>query len=357
MNRLKTIMIIAGGSGGHVFPGLSVAHYLMDNGYKVVWLGTEDNIESKLVPKNGISIKFVCIQGFRGKKIYQKLTVLLFFMFFAMYQSLKIIKFWKPDVVLSMGGYVSGPSSLTAWLCGIPVVIHEQNKILGLTNRYLSFVAKKILQGFPGVSSRAITVGNPVRLKILSISDPLERLKNRMGPVRLLVIGGSKGAHIFNKVVPKIAEKLSNRLIIWHQSGEQDLEDVIRAYNKVKENNSYKVVSFIDNMDQAYAWADVVIARAGALTVSEIACVGLAAIFVPFDYHKDRQQYWNAMTLETVGAAKIVDQRQFTIDYISKILKSWNRSILLNMAQKAKIVSNPNSTQLVAQIVIQCLKK
>lgn len=350
----KKIMIIAGGSGGHVFPGLSVAHCLMSHGHKVVWLGTDNNIESKLVPLYGIDIKFITIQGWRGKSIYHKIIVLFFFILLSLYQSLKIIRHWKPDIVLSMGGYVSGPSSLVVWLLRIPLIVHEQNRIVGLTNRYISFFAKKVLQGFPDTISNAVTVGNPIRHSILSVPDPDNRWKNRIGPIRILVVGGSHGADIFNKIIPEIAKKLGNILIIWHQSGEKYFHEVKAAYQKIK-NNSHRCESFIDNIAQAYAWADLIISRSGALTVSEIACVGLSAIFVPFTHHKDFQQYWNAFSMVQIGAAKMIEEKNFTIDYISLILKSLNRQELLCMAKKAKTVATPNATQLVVNAIIQNL--
>lgn len=351
----KKIMIIAGGSGGHVLPGLSVACCLIEHGYSVVWLGTEKNIESKLVPLCGIDIKFICIKGWRGRTVYEKIVVLFFFMILSMYQSLKIIRFWKPDIVLSMGGYISGPSGVMVWLCGIPLIIHEQNKVIGLTNRYLSFFAKKILQGYPNTIPNAITVGNPVRCSILSISNPESRWSNRTGPIRVLVVGGSHGANIFNKIIPEIAKKFGNKLIIWHQSGKKDFHNVKNAYQKIKKKN-YKIESFINNIAQAYSWADLIISRSGALTVSEIACVGLPAIFVPFMYHKDHQQYWNALVMKNIGAAEIIEEKKFTINHVSFILNSLNRQILLDMAKRAKTLGISNATQLVVKEIIQHLK-
>ncbi|ADV33550.1 UDP-N-acetylglucosamine-N-acetylmuramyl-(pentapeptide) pyrophosphoryl-undecaprenol N-acetylglucosamine transferase [Candidatus Blochmanniella vafra str. BVAF] len=355
--KIKTILIIAGGSGGHVFPGLSVARYLMNHGYKVVWLGSKENIESQLVPRHGIDIKFIYMKGWRGKNIYKKLVTLLFLMFLSIYQALKIIKYWKPDIALSMGGYVAGPSSLAVVLCRIPLIIHEQNRVIGLTNRYLSFFAAKIFQGFPDVIANAITLGNPLRHTILSIPKPINRWKYRTGPIRVLVMGGSNGAYIFNKVVPKIFEQLFSKLIIWHQSGEKDFERVLKAYRKTKQKINYKITPFIDDIAQAYSWADVVISRSGALTVSEIIYVGLPAIFVPFPYHKDKQQYWNALPLMKLGSAIIVEQEKFTSDYISRVLESWNRKTLLVMAKRARSLITPNATKLVAQTIIQYLKE
>lgn len=353
MKKIKKVLIISGGSGGHVFPGLAVARYLVNIGYQVVWLGSSNCIEALLVPKHGIDIKFVYVKGWRGKKIYMKLVASLFFLF-AVCQSLKIIKSWKPDIALGMGGYVSGPGGLAAWMRKVPLIIHEQNRQIGLANRFLSILAKKVLQGFPGVYAGAKTVGNPIRHTILSVPPPIKRWKERIGPIRILVIGGSKGASIFNEIVPNIAEKLSHKVIIWHQVGEQNLQSVLLNYYKFKKHN-YRITPFIHDMAHAYAWADVLIARAGALTVSEIAIVGLPAIFVPFKYHKDHQQYWNAMPLLQIGAAKIVEQKEFTSENISVILESWDRITLLNMAQRAKSLAITNAVQLTAQVIIKYL--
>ncbi|WP_159714730.1 undecaprenyldiphospho-muramoylpentapeptide beta-N-acetylglucosaminyltransferase [Blochmannia endosymbiont of Camponotus nipponensis] len=355
MNKKKRIMIVAGGSGGHVFPGLSVAHYLISNGYQVIWLGTSDRIEAKLVPKYGIDIDFIRVKRWYGEKLYIK-CIMPLFTFLAVCQARKIIKYWKPDIVLGMGGYVSGPSGLAAWTCGIPLIIHEQNRIIGLTNRYLSIFAVKVLQGFPSTFPNAKMVGNPIRRTILAVPSPFKRWQGRVGPIRVLVIGGSQGAHILNKIIPNMAEKLSNRLIIWHQVGEQDFKKVIWAYQKIKQND-HRIVKFIDDIAQAYAWADVLISRAGALTVSEVSIVGLPAIFVPFIHHRDRQQYWNAVPLVQVGAAKIIEQQNFTSDSVSTVLESWDRKTLCNMAQRARSIAIPNATQQVSQTIIEYLNK
>lgn len=344
---------MAGGSGGHVFPGLAVAHYLIDRGYQVMWLGTSDCIEALLVPQHGIDIKFIRIVGWRGKKIYMKLVMPLFFIY-AVFQSLKIIKYWKPDIVVGMGGYVSSPGGVAAWVLKIPLIIHEQNRVIGLANRFLSIFAKQVLQGFPGVCEKAKTVGNPICQEVLSISEPIKRWEKRTGPIRVLVIGGSQGSSIFNSIIPDIAEKLFCKVIIWHQVGARDLREVLLNYYKFKKNN-YRITPFIHNIAQAYVWADVLIARSGALTVSEIATVGLPAIFVPFIYHQDCQQYWNAIPFVCAGSAKIVEQQKFTSSNIIKILESWDRAMLLDMAQRARALAVPNSVQLVSQVIIEHL--
>ncbi|URJ25408.1 undecaprenyldiphospho-muramoylpentapeptide beta-N-acetylglucosaminyltransferase [Candidatus Blochmannia ocreatus (nom. nud.)] len=356
MSQRKTIMIAAGGSGGHIYPGLSVAHYLISCGYKIIWVGSPNRIESTLVPKNKINIKFIRVKPWYGEKIYVK-CVMPIFILSGIYQAQKVIKNCKPDIVLGMGGYVSGPVGLAAWMSGIPLIIHEQNKIIGLTNKYLSVFAKQVLCGFPNTFAKAKFVGNPIRNTILCVSHPSIRWKNRTGPIRVLVIGGSQGSHILNKILPNIAAQLTNKLIVWHQAGEKELKQVINAYKAICYNSCsrHKIVKFIDNIAQAYSWADILISRSGALTVSEVSVVGLPAIFVPFASHKDYQQYWNAVPLVQIGAAKIIEEKYFTSDYVSAVLISWNRKILYNMAKRARSIAIPNATKRVSQIIIKYL--
>jgi len=324
----KRLMVMAGGTGGHVFPGLAVAHHLMDQGWQVRWLGTADRMEADLVPKHGIEIDFIRISGLRGKGIKAQ---------------------FKPDVVLGMGGYVSGPGGLAAWSLGIPVVLHEQNGIAGLTNKWLAKIATKVMQAFPGAFPKAEVVGNPVRVDVLELPLPQERLPGREGPVRVLVVGGSQGARVLNQTMPQVAAKLGNAVTIWHQSGKGAQQDVEQAYAAAGEPQ-HKVTEFIDDMAKAYAWADVVVCRSGALTVSEIAAAGLPALFVPFQ-HKDRQQYWNALPLEKAGAAKILEQSQFTADAVAATLAGWDREALLEMAERARAAAIPDATERVANEV------
>ncbi|MGQ7744283.1 undecaprenyldiphospho-muramoylpentapeptide beta-N-acetylglucosaminyltransferase [Pectobacterium brasiliense] len=341
----KRLMVMAGGTGGHVFPGLAVAHHLMAQGWQVRWLGTADRMEADLVPKHGIEIDFIRISGLRGKGIRAQLSAPIR-IFQAVRQARAIMRRYQPDVVLGMGGYVSGPGGLAAWLCGIPVVLHEQNGIAGLTNRWLSHIAKKVLQAFPGAFPKADVVGNPVRTDVLALPTPETRLADRSGPVRVLVVGGSQGARVLNQTLPGVAAQLGERVTIWHQVGKGALSTVQQAYQDVGQTQ-HKITEFIDDMAAAYAWADVVVCRSGALTVSEIAAAGLPALFVPFQ-HKDRQQYWNALPLEKAGAAKIIEQPQFNVAAVSEVLSSWDRATLLTMAQKARAVAIPDATDRVA---------
>ncbi|WP_440862677.1 undecaprenyldiphospho-muramoylpentapeptide beta-N-acetylglucosaminyltransferase [Symbiopectobacterium purcellii] len=341
----KRLMVMAGGTGGHVLPGLAVAHHLMAQGWQVRWLGTADRMEADLVPKNGIEIDFIRISGLRGKGIAAQLCAPLR-IYRAVRQAQAIMKRYQPDVVLGMGGYVSGPGGLAAWLCGIPVVLHEQNGIAGLTNRWLSRIARKVLQAFPGAFPNADVVGNPVRTDVLALPTPDERLAGREGPIRVLVVGGSQGARVLNRTLPDVAARLGGNVTIWHQTGKGALAEVQQAYAAagVPQHN---VTEFIDDMAQAYSWADVVVCRSGALTVSEIAAAGLPALFVPFQ-HKDRQQYWNALPLEQAGAAKIIEQSALSVDAVSDVLSGWDRATLRDMAQSARSVAMPDATERVA---------
>ncbi|TPG62091.1 undecaprenyldiphospho-muramoylpentapeptide beta-N-acetylglucosaminyltransferase [Ewingella americana] len=350
----KRLMVMAGGTGGHVFPGLAVAHHLMAQGWEVRWLGTADRMEADLVPKNGIEIDFIQISGLRGKGLKAQLTAPLR-IYHAWRQAKTIMRRFQPDVVLGMGGYVSGPGGLAAWSCGIPVVLHEQNGIAGLTNRWLSRIAKTVLQAFPGAFPNAQVVGNPVRTDVLALPLPEVRFAGRQGPIRVLVIGGSQGARVLNQSMPELAALMGDKITLWHQVGKGALESVNQAYAK-GDQTQHRVTEFIDDMAEAYAWADVVVCRSGALTVSEIAAAGLPAIFVPFQ-HKDRQQYWNALPLEKAGAAKIIEQVNFSAAAVADAMAGWDRTHLLEMAHAARAVAIPDATERVAAEVVAASKK
>ncbi|SFN17741.1 UDP-N-acetylglucosamine-N-acetylmuramylpentapeptide N-acetylglucosamine transferase [Izhakiella capsodis] len=349
----KRLMVMAGGTGGHVFPGLAVAHHLMEQGWQVRWLGTADRMEADLVPKNGIEIDFIRISGLRGKGLKAQLLAPVRIIK-ATCQARAIMKRWQPDVVLGMGGYVSGPGGVAAWSCGIPLVLHEQNGIAGMTNKWLSHIAKKVMQAFPGAFAHADVVGNPVRNDVLALPLPEVRFAGREGPIRVLVVGGSQGARVLNQVMPKVAALLAGKITLWHQVGKGALEEVNQAYLRANQTQ-HRVDAFIDDMAAAYAWADVVVCRSGALTVSEVAAAGLPAIFVPFQ-HKDRQQYWNALPLEKAGAAKIFEQPQCTAEAIASTLAAWDRNTLMGMANKARGVAIPDATARVADEVMRAVK-
>ena len=350
---MKKLLVMAGGTGGHVFPGIAVAHHLMKQGWQVRWLGTADRMEAHLVPENGIEIDFIQISGLRGKG---KMALLKapYKILKAVLQARKILKAYRPDVVLGMGGYVSGPGGIAAKSLGIPVVLHEQNGIAGLTNKYLAKIATKVLQAFPTAFPNAEVVGNPVRSDLLTIEEPSKRFKNRQGPIRILVMGGSQGAKVINTIVPQVISKLSNNFVVWHQTGKGMLDDVIKSYQNCDMTNN-QVTEFITDVKDAYSWADIVICRSGALTVSEIEVVGIGAIFVPF-MHKDRQQFWNAKSLADIDAAKIIEQQDFNVNSLYQSLSNLSREDLVEMAVKAKSLSIINSTERVAETLISVVK-
>lgn len=350
----KKILIMAGGTGGHVFPGLAVAQQLIKEGWQVEWLGTADRMEAQLVPQYGININFIKISGIRGKGILTKL-IAPWQIVKAVMQARRIIKNYQPDVVLGMGGYVSGPGGLAAKLAGIPIVLHEQNGVAGLTNQWLAKIATTVLQAFPSAFKHAKVVGNPVREDVLALPDPSIRLTHRTGPIKILVMGGSQGAKILNDIVPIAFKQLTKNYVICHQTGKGAKEAVLSAYSDADLAESH-VVEFIDDVAAAYDWADLVICRSGALTVSEIAAVGLGAIFIPF-MHKDRQQYWNAKPLQDNGAAIIIEQMDFSVEKLLDVLKSLDREKLLDMAIKAKSSAIIDSSKQVAQAIKNCVAK
>ena len=324
---------MAGGTGGHVFPGLAVAKQLQSEGWEIRWLGTEDRMEADLVPKHGIEIDFIKVKGLRGQG-FKKLLAAPFQILGAISQAKKHIKAWQPDVVLGMGGYVSGPGGIAAWLSGIPVVLHEQNAVAGLTNQWLSKIAKRVFQAFPGAFPNADVVGNPVREDVCQLPHPSERFAERSGPIRVLIMGGSQGARILNTTLPEALPKLSHAVEIWHQAGKGNQETVNAAY---QENGiaDAKVTEFIDDVAAAYAWADVLVCRSGALTVSEVSAAGVGSVFIPF-MHKDRQQALNADHLVQCGAAQMIEQQDLTVQRLVATLNGLERKELLEMASNAR---------------------
>lgn len=350
----KKIIIMAGGSGGHVFPGLTIARYLIKKGWHVNWIGTKNSIESEIIPKYGIKIHFIKIKGLRNANlknlIYSPIYILR-----AYYCVKKIIKNWSPNIILGMGGYVSGPGGIAAWKSNIPLIIHEQNKITGITNYWLSKVSTQNIQAHPGTLKNAIVVGNPVCESIIKVPTPIKRFKNREGLLRILVIGGSKGSSILNHILPEVFFLLKEKIIIWHQTGNHELEQTKKKYKKFG-LNQYFITCFIKNIASAYEWADIIICRAGALTVSEISIVGLAAIFIPYP-HKDKQQHRNAEDLAAIGAAQIIDQSNFNTVSIFNILNSLNRNKLLIMAEKALSLGVRNTTKNIFNIINNIYKK
>ncbi|MFZ7200191.1 undecaprenyldiphospho-muramoylpentapeptide beta-N-acetylglucosaminyltransferase [Avibacterium avium] len=347
----KRLLVMAGGTGGHVFPAIAVAQYLQQQGWEICWLGTQDRMEAQLVPKHGIPIKFIQISGLRGKGI-KALLAAPFKIVRAIFQAKKIIQEYQPNAVLGMGGYVSGPGGVAAKLCGVPIVLHEQNAVAGLTNSWLAKIATRVLQAFPNTFPNTKVVGNPVRQSLFEMPSPAQRFAERSGKLRVLVVGGSQGARVLNLTLPKVVEGLGDKLTVRHQVGANMPEKITALY---PQGADVQVTDFIDDMAEAYGWADIVICRSGALTVCELAAVGTPAIFVPFQ-HKDRQQYLNAKYLADVGAAKIIEQKDLTPEALIEMLNQFDRSQLLTMAEKAKAMATPKSAQQVAEVIINVAK-
>ncbi|WMY97263.1 MAG: undecaprenyldiphospho-muramoylpentapeptide beta-N-acetylglucosaminyltransferase [Arsenophonus sp.] len=355
MNNIKKLMIIGGGTGGHILPGIEIAKYLKNKGWKIYWIGTTRKMEYLLIPKEKIKFKSIEISGLRGKGI-KNFFCNFIKIFEAILKSKKIINKYQPDIILSMGGYISGPGSIAGWISNIPIILHEQNTIAGLTNRFLSLFAKLVLQAFPNTFKDAQTVGNPISKKILNIEVPQKRFKHRNKIIRILILGGSQGSQTINRIIPKIASELDKKILILHQTGKGLKKETKKIYDQLNNKlKNYKLIEFIKNISQAYNWADVVISRSGALTVTEIATIGLPAIFIPFE-HKDQQQYKNALILKKIGSAIIIKEKNLTPQKIIKILKSWNREDLLKMAKRSKNIAIRNSTEKISSILIDIVK-
>ncbi|WP_439241340.1 undecaprenyldiphospho-muramoylpentapeptide beta-N-acetylglucosaminyltransferase [Lonepinella sp. BR2474] len=353
-NEKKRLLVMAGGTGGHVFPAIAVAQYLQQQGWEICWLGTADRMEAQLVPKHGIPIKFIQISGLRGKGIGALLKA-PFAITKAVLQAKKIIQDYQPHAVLGMGGYVSGPGGIAAKLCGVPVILHEQNAVAGLTNKWLAKMAKAVLQAFPTAFSDAEVVGNPVRAELFQMPSPeqhfVERWNEHDGKLRVLVVGGSQGARVLNQTLPQVVTQLADKLEVRHQVGAGSVENVTALYPE-NVRSAVKITEFIDNMAEAYAWADLVICRSGALTVCELAAVGTPAIFVPFQ-HKDRQQYLNAKYLADANAAYIIEQVELTADKLVNLINQLDLTKLRDMGIQAKSRATPLSAQRVAEVIIQ----
>lgn len=346
--RTKRLLVMAGGTGGHIIPGLTMAHHLLAQGWVVRWLGTADRLEADWVPKAGIDIDFITISGIRGRGIIAWLAA-PWRIYRAVRQAAAIIKRFQPDVALGLGGYVSGPGGLAVRLARIPLVVHEQNAVLGLTNRVLAAVATRVLTAFSGTCRGAQVVGNPLRECLLQLPPPWERFADRQGPLRLLILGGSQGAHILNQTLPAAAALLGSEVMIWHQVGSGAQLGVLQAYQALGVQ-PYRLSELIESMEVAYGWADLVIGRAGALTISELAAVGVAAILVPFQ-HADRQQLLNAQVLQQAGAALILEESQLTASQLVQLINRYDRTALLQRATRARAIACRDATQQIAEVL------
>jgi UDP-N-acetylglucosamine--N-acetylmuramyl-(pentapeptide) pyrophosphoryl-undecaprenol N-acetylglucosamine transferase len=339
-----TVLIMAGGTGGHVFPALAAARVLRERGYEAVWLGTQRGLEAKLVPPQQIEIEWISVSGLRGKGFMTWLAA-PFKLSLAIWQSLRVMRRRRPSVVLGAGGFVSGPGGVAAWLTRRPLVIHEQNAVAGMTNRLLARFARRVLEAFPASfppSAHAERVGNPVRREISGIAAPAQRFAQRTGPLRVLVFGGSQGAARLNAVVPAALATLdaAHRPIVIHQAGERHLAQARELYTK--HNVQADVRAFIDDMAEAYAWADLVVCRSGALTVSELAAAGLPALFVPFAAAVDDHQTLNAKFLVDAQAAVSIAESALTPPRLAQELQALlgrGRAGLGEMAARARSVA------------------
>ena len=347
-------MVMAGGTGGHIFPALAVAHALHDAGWRVVWLGNPEGMEARLVPQHGFEMVNLKFAALRGKGLLRKL-LLPFNLLRGFWQALKAIRQVKPNVVLGMGGYITFPGGMMAALTGVPLVLHEQNSVAGLANKVLAGVADRIVTGFPEVLAKSLWAGNPVRPEIARMAPPAERFAERTGALRVLIIGGSLGAQALNEIVPKGFALLgaSDQPQIVHQAGEKHIEALKANYAAV--GVQAHCVSFIDDMAGAYEWADLVICRAGALTVAELAAAGVASILVPFPHAVDDHQTGNARFLVNVGGAVLLPQNEMTPESIA-LIRNYSRGQLLEMAEKARSVAKPDATEEVANICAESAK-
>jgi UDP-N-acetylglucosamine--N-acetylmuramyl-(pentapeptide) pyrophosphoryl-undecaprenol N-acetylglucosamine transferase len=354
------VMILAGGTGGHIYPALAVAQRLISMNIPIVWMGTRRGLEAQLVPKAGIAIDWLSVSGLRGKGMLAwlfapvRLNV-------AIAQALIIMLRQKPAVVLGMGGFVAGPGGIAAFLLNRPLVIHEQNAIAGLTNRLLVPLCNRLLEGFPNTfkTQKACYVGNPVRTNILALADPQQRISQRKGPLRLLVLGGSLGAQALNEIVPETITQLSEewRPQLWHQAGPRNIQDAERRYKKL--NLQVRLEAYIDDMASAYAWADLVLCRAGALTVAELCAAGLGALLVPYPYAVDDHQSVNAGFMVEAGAGVLIPQTDLTAQRLVTLLTQFgaDRDRLTKMAIAARRLAKVDASDVVARICLDVAKR
>ncbi len=360
MTGQRPILIMAGGTGGHVYPALAVADDLRQRGWPVIWLGTRQGIEARLVPPTGITIEWLPVAGLRGKRLLQRLAGIPRLLF-SLLQAARVMLRRRPMVVLGMGGFATGPGGLMARLFGVPLCIHEQNSVAGLTNRLLGRIANRVLEAFPHsfpagsrAANKAIHTGNPVRTDINLIEQPAERMANRSGALRLLVVGGSLGAQQLNRVVPQALANLDITIEVRHQTGPDKLDQTLELYRQA--GVEADVLAYLDDMCDAYNWADLVLCRAGAITVAELANAGLASILVPYPYAVDDHQTGNAAWLCDNDAAEMIRDAELNADWLSGRLQVYHnhRGRLLQMAENARALSRPDAARAVADICLDC---
>ena len=354
-------MLVAAGTGGHIYPGLAIADYFISHAIKVSWVGTSKGMENSLVDKNKISFFSISFSGIRGKGILPWLQ-LPFMLMIAIIQSLKILKEEKPDFAIIMGGYIGIPMAIASKLLGIHLIVHEQNAIPGLANKAISKIADQVFCGFENSLKQSIVIGNPIRSSISNIKKPQQRFKNKIGPLNILILGGSLGASSFNRLLPPILNEFnSEQISVIHQSGAKHYEELNRIYKNIAIDMSREkpdwllsIEKFIFDIEEKYEWADIVIARSGALTVSEFIEAGIASILIPFPHAVDNHQYYNAKILEDKKAAYIVNENEIE-KKISQILVRINKNECFLMAQRAQ--KNKSSSNVAHKIFLYCIEK
>ena len=353
----RPILVMAGGTGGHVYPALAVARALQANSREVVWLGTHRGLEARVIPEAGIDMEWISVKGLRRKGVFA-LIIAPLQLGWALLQSLAVIFRRRPAAVLGMGGFASGPGGVAAWLTRRPLVIHEQNAAAGMTNRLLARLARVVLQAFPGSFNSSViveTVGNPVREDIAAIAPPADRYGDRQGPLRLLVLGGSQGALALNRTVPAALALLDaeQRPEVRHQCGERTLQVAEDTY--AEHGVKVELLPFIEDMAEVYAWADLVVCRAGALTVAELCAAGVPAIFVPYPAAVDDHQTANARPMVDAGAAAMISESDLTAESLAELLRQWlqSRALLSKSAKTARSLACPNSLSRITEICLQ----
>lgn len=342
--KQKTAMIMAGGTGGHIFPGLALAQALQEHGWKVHWLGVPSGMEGKIVPEHGFAFEGVQFGGVRGKGFATKL-MMPFRLLKALLQARKVMERVQPDVVIGFGGYITVPGGFAAWLSRVPLFIHEANAAAGTANKWLSRIASKVFTAFPNVLAQAQWVGNPLRKAFLEQPPPQTRFAGRFGALRLLVVGGSLGAKALNQIVPQALALLpvDQRPQVLHQSGATQIEELTQNYEKAQVQA--ELTPFIQDTASAYAQADLVLCRSGASTVTELAAVGVAAYFVPFPFAIDDHQTSNARYLVDAGAGWMTQQKDLSAEKLAAFLQSVDRKELLSRAQKAQSLAKVAAVQ------------
>lgn len=345
----KTLLVMAGGTGGHVYPAMAVADALMLKGWQVAWLCTEGGMENRLIANKPYEKHMITMKGVRGNGLmgWLKLPVRLLIAFRQAWHGIRQV---KPNLVLGMGGFAAFPGGVMAKLLGIPLLVHEQNSVAGLTNKLLSRLANQTLAAFPrAFGSRAVLVGNPVRQDIVQVEAPPQRFAGREGALKVLVVGGSLGAKALNTVLPAAFRELEEETIeVVHQAGEKHIEALDSEYQGAA--IKYHTVAFIQNMAEAYAWSDLVICRSGALTVAELSAAGVASVLVPFPYAVDDHQTTNGAYLAEQGAAILMQQTELTKESVKTLIENIKREKCLEMANKALKMGKPKATETVANI-------